>query len=252
MNIFNSAILFLLFNKSFLECSTTRFHHQHSSVHNTRHNHATSTRNANQMHMAHKSQTVSSLNLENNDQLSKSLQESSIASRNYSLTSETGNIAQEKNHIIQDFPCDTIMCLIEKFEIMKTSTGFLLKKLPRQTDVKKCKNLQCWLNQFNMQKTSYGFQLTNKVQPEVESHQNAPKVHEVKKTQENSNHEYPCQTVMCLIQRYKNSDDKTVIEMTTSTTPEPTLFPTTTRTKLSQNDENYLEDVDQMFDDYFY
>ena len=60
-------------------------------------------------------------------------------------------------------PCDTFICLLEKFEIMKTQDGFLLNKLTPQTQQgtqqPKCTDLLCWLNQFSIKPKSYGFEL---------------------------------------------------------------------------------------------
>ena len=60
-------------------------------------------------------------------------------------------------------PCDNFICLLEKFEIMKTQDGFLLNKLTPQTQqgtqLPKCTDLTCWLNQFRIKPKSYGFEL---------------------------------------------------------------------------------------------
>ena len=60
-------------------------------------------------------------------------------------------------------PCDNFICLLEKFEIMKTQDGFLLNNLTQQTQKgtqqAKCTDLPCWLNQFSIKPKSYGFEL---------------------------------------------------------------------------------------------
>ena len=78
--------------------------------------------------------------------------------------------ASTSEETAQDFPCNTFMCLIEKYEVMKTSTGFLLKSLPSQPVDDECTDLPCWLNRFKISKTSYGYQLTNKAVIETSDH----------------------------------------------------------------------------------
>ena len=56
-------------------------------------------------------------------------------------------------------PCDTFICLLEKFEVLKTPNGFLLKDLHTGKPPMTCTTFQCWLGQFKISERSYGFQL---------------------------------------------------------------------------------------------
>ena len=67
------------------------------------------------------------------------------------------------------FPCASFECLLDKFEVMRTSNGYLLNKIPQRADGRPsaadespCKNLACWLQKFNLKSTSYGYELSFK------------------------------------------------------------------------------------------
>ena len=179
MNIFTIAFLILLYTKSSVECGTTYHHH-----------------NRIPRHSLHNSQKKLSAKVTLSEESSKSSQETN----NKSNTSH------------QDFPCNTFICLLEKFEVMKTPDGVLLKRIQSQPVNDRCSNLACWLNRFKIKQTSYGYELTNKA----------------------------------VIQE---STLSTIDRPRSSTTPiisstESTIAPTTT-------DES-LQDFDQWFDDYLY
>ena len=174
MNIFNIAFLILLYTKSSVECGTTYHHH-----------------NRIPRHSLHNSQKKLSATLSESN---KSIQEPNRSS----------------NH--QDFPCNTFICLFEKFDVMKTPNGFVLNKSPSPPVNDRCSNLVCWLNRFKIKQTSYGYELTDKAVIMQES-------------------------------------NLSTIDRPRSTTPiisstESTIAPTTT-------DES-LQDFDQWFDDYLY
>ena len=131
MNIFNITFLILLFTKSSVECGTT--YHLHRITRHSSHRFLRSL-------VKNSSPTVAtSTKLSNSTKLSTS--------------DETAQVV----------PCNTFKCLIEKYEVMKTPTGFLLRSLPKsQHVIDDCTNLSCWLKRFKISQTSYGFQLTNK------------------------------------------------------------------------------------------
>ena len=180
MNIFTIAFLILLYTKSSVECGTSYHHH-----------------NRIPRHSLHNSQKKLSAKVTLSEESSKSSQ-------------ETNNKSNTSSH--QDFPCNTFICLLEKFEVMKTPNGVLLKRIQSQPVNDRCSNLACWLNRFKIKQTSYGYELTNKA----------------------------------VIQE---STLSTIDRPRSSTTPiisstESTIAPTTT-------DES-LQDFDQWFDDYLY
>ena len=179
MNIFTIAFLILLYTKSSVECGTSYHHH-----------------NRIPRHSLHNSQKQLSAKVTLSEESSKSSQETN----NKSNTSH------------QDFPCNTFICLLEKFEVMKTPNGVLLKRIQSQPVNDRCSNLACWLNRFKIKQTSYGYELTNKA----------------------------------VIQE---STLSTIDRPRSSTTPiisstESTIAPTTT--------DQSLQDFDQWFDDYLY
>ena len=144
MNIFNITFLILLFTKSSVECGTT--YHVHRITRHSSHRFLRSL-------VKNSSPTVStSTKLSNSVKLSNSTK--------LSTSDETA----------QFVPCNTFKCLIEKYEVMKTPTGFLLRSLPEsQHVIDNCTNLSCWLKRFKISQTSYGYQLTNKAVIEVTS-----------------------------------------------------------------------------------
>ena len=66
----------------------------------------------------------------------------------------------------QNFPCDNFICLLAKFELLKTESGFLLNKLPTPSEkpVKNhesgCADFKCWFKQFKVVPKSYGFEFS--------------------------------------------------------------------------------------------
>jgi hypothetical protein len=180
MNIFNIAFLILLYTKSSVECGTTYHHHNHRIP----------------RHSAHNSQKKLSAKVTLSEESNKSSQET--------------NKQQINNQ--QDFPCNTFICLLEKFEVMKTPNGVLLKRIQSQPVNDRCSNLSCWLNRFKIKQTSYGYELTDKAVIMQES-------------------------TFSTIDRPRST---TPIILSTETT----IAPTTT-------DES-LQDFDQWFDDYLY
>lgn len=70
--------------------------------------------------------------------------------------------------------CQTFVCLLSKFDLLKTDTGYILTPLedfaaPRRTKSssgKECKRFDCWLSQFRSKEKSYGWELTFKTSPE--------------------------------------------------------------------------------------
>ena len=73
------------------------------------------------------------------------------------------NFAARHQHK-KKLPCDNFICLLEKFEIITTKNGLLLKRNPikKRLSEKKCKDFQCWFSKFSLKKTSYGFEMTHK------------------------------------------------------------------------------------------
>ena len=212
MNIFNIAILAFMLNTSFLECGTIPIKHQYKT---------------------RKSQKLTKKAKAKTSDLSKHM------SKKQSSEQSLG----------QDFPCTTLICLVQNYEVMKTSNGVLLKKSPSKSNSAKCTDLTCWLNLFNIQKTSYGFELTEKA---VAKPQRSTRRHKVLQTLKSSQ-KFPCHTVMCLMQRYKVNDKSTkTISKTAKTITTTTKSTTTVTTPFPPIDEEYIEDVDQMFEDYFY
>ena len=55
--------------------------------------------------------------------------------------------------------CDNFICLLQKFEVVKTESGFLLNKIHQNHSQPKCKNFKCWLKQFDIVPKSYGYEL---------------------------------------------------------------------------------------------
>ena len=132
MNIFNIAFFILLFTKSSVECGTTYHHHNHRIP----------------RHSAHNTQK----------KLSAKITQSTLSEESNKSSQETNK--SSTSH--QDFPCNTFICLLEKFEVMKTSNGVLLKRIQSQPVNDRCSNLLCWLNRFKIKQTSYGYELTDK------------------------------------------------------------------------------------------
>ena len=56
------------------------------------------------------------------------------------------------------FPCDNFICLLQKFELLKTDRGFLVKRSKSKSH-EDCVHFKCWLNKYKLTKTSYGFEL---------------------------------------------------------------------------------------------
>ena len=216
MNIFNIVILAFMLNTSFLECGTIPIKHQYK------------TRKPQKLTKKAKTKT---------SDLSKHLSKKKPSEQSLG----------------QDFPCKTLICLVQNYEVMKTSNGVLLKKSPSKSNSAKCTDLRCWLNLFNIQKTSYGFELTQKAVSKI---QRPTRKHKVLKTLKSSP-KFPCHTVMCLMQRFKVNDKSTkviskTISKTAKTFTTTTKFTTIVTTPFPPIDEEYIEDVDQMFEDYFY
>ena len=138
MNIFNITFLILLFTKSSVECGTT-YHHLRITRHSSH-------------------------------RFRKSLAENSSPTVSTSTKLSNSTKLSTSEETTQVFPCNTFKCLIERYEVMKTSTGFLLRSLPAsQLTTDNCSNLSCWLKRFKISQTSYGYQLTNKAVIEVTS-----------------------------------------------------------------------------------
>ena len=217
MNIFNIAILAFMLNTSFLECGTIPIKHQYK------------TRNPQKL----------TKNAKTSD-LSKHMSKKKSSGAKYMSKKKSSG-----ESLGQDFPCKTLICLVQNYEVMKTSNGVLLKKSPSKSNSAKCTDLTCWLNLFNIQKTSYGFELTEKAVSKI---QRPTRKHNLK-----TSPKFLCHTAMCLVQRYKVNDKSTkVISKTAKTITTTTKSTTIVTTPFPPIDEEYIEDVDQMFEDYFY
>ena len=77
-----------------------------------------------------------------------------------------------KNKPQQQFPCDNFICLLDKFELLKTESGFLLNKLnpSEKSRVKNnhqsgCADFKCWFDQFKVVPKSYGFEFSRQKIP---------------------------------------------------------------------------------------
>ena len=193
MNIFNITFLILLFTKSSVECGTT--YHVHRITRHSSHRFLRSL-------VKNSSPTVStSTKLSNSVKLSNSTK--------LSTSDETAQVV----------PCNTFKCLIEKYEVMKTPTGFLLRSLPKsQHVIDNCTNLSCWLKHFKISQTSYGYQLTNKA----------------------------------VIEETSKSPASTSTPLSTKKhllTTKPTVQP---NSKVSDPTVASIDELDEMFGDYFY
>ena len=83
-----------------------------------------------------------------------------------SVTTPVGASGEGSLNNNSELPCDNFICLLQKFELLKTENGYLLKKTPVATAPKipkSCKSFSCWKSQFEIIKTSYGFELSQKV-----------------------------------------------------------------------------------------
>ena len=63
--------------------------------------------------------------------------------------------------------CQNFVCLLSKYDLMKTSTGYILtpqedSQQPATKSGKECKRFECWLAQFTSEEKSYGWELTFK------------------------------------------------------------------------------------------
>ena len=58
------------------------------------------------------------------------------------------------------FPCDNFICLLQKFELLKTDNGYFVNR--RNSKASNCVHFKCWLNKFNIVQTSFGYQFTDK------------------------------------------------------------------------------------------
>jgi hypothetical protein len=69
--------------------------------------------------------------------------------------------------------CQNFVCLLSKFDLLKTDSGYLLTPFEDRTRTaaattttkkvgKDCKRFDCWLSQFNSKQKSYGWELTLK------------------------------------------------------------------------------------------
>ena len=74
--------------------------------------------------------------------------------------------------------CQNFVCLLSKFDLLKTDTGYILTPLEdlagpsrttKSSSGKECKRFDCWLSQFRSQEKTYGWELTFKTLPEEEA-----------------------------------------------------------------------------------
>jgi len=74
--------------------------------------------------------------------------------------------------------CQNFVCLLSKFDLLKTDTGYILTPLEefagasrttKTSSGKECKRFDCWLSQFRSKEKSYGWELTFKTSPEEET-----------------------------------------------------------------------------------
>lgn len=72
---------------------------------------------------------------------------------------------QSSNTAENTFPCDSFLCMLEKFEVLKgANSGQLL--LRQYSDAEKiqhdnaCSDFRCWLRKYRISKKSYGFELS--------------------------------------------------------------------------------------------
>jgi len=86
-------------------------------------------------------------------------------------TTATTSSGSTATSIAEGFHCQSFICLINNFEMLKTGDGYILRRLvPASTGSKDasstgCRNFQCWISQFVMNTLSYGYQLRNKTYP---------------------------------------------------------------------------------------
>jgi hypothetical protein len=70
--------------------------------------------------------------------------------------------------------CQNFVCLLSKFDLLKTDTGYILTPFEdisasmAKKSSKNCKRFDCWLSQFKSTQKSYGWELTYRATPEEE------------------------------------------------------------------------------------
>ncbi len=110
----------------------------------------------------------------------QSVECNAIWNQNEKSSSSSSSSNEAQKSISESFPCDTFICMLDHFELLKTPQGFLLKALnskpePSGQAKTNCDNFQCWFKAFQISKTSYGFELTRKKQASAqESQQQQP------------------------------------------------------------------------------
>lgn len=62
--------------------------------------------------------------------------------------------------------CENFVCLLDNFEILKTTTGFMLTNMSSLQSQSDCQTFSCWINRFQIKETSYGFELVDKSKDE--------------------------------------------------------------------------------------
>ena len=78
---------------------------------------------------------------------------------NHVLTTSTFHL-----QVPTTFPCDNFICLLQKFQLLKTENGYLVEKKPSKQKPENCVHFQCWLKKFQISQTSFGFEFTDKDQ----------------------------------------------------------------------------------------
>ena len=55
--------------------------------------------------------------------------------------------------------CEDFICLLAKFDLIKTNKGYILEKTAKSVPGSECSTFHCWLNQFSVKNLSYGLEL---------------------------------------------------------------------------------------------
>lgn len=70
-----------------------------------------------------------------------------------------------RSHLESAIGCPNFVCLLSKFDLLKSEGGYILTPLedfPVRKVNKDCKKYDCWLGQFDAKEKSYGWELTYK------------------------------------------------------------------------------------------
>lgn len=56
--------------------------------------------------------------------------------------------------------CQHFVCLLSKYDLLKTSNGYILRQEPSEFNVESdCQSFSCWLSQYKLEEKDFGFEL---------------------------------------------------------------------------------------------